>query len=190
MANNLLQAPLLAKANLSQLVIIDVQSKLALTMVPEAMQALIKNSTMLVTAAKLLEVPVLITEQYAKGLGHSVPELLAVLPKVQAVDKLNFSCMAEVKFSRQLTRDRSQMVLAGMEAHICVLQTALDMLGVGKQVLVAEDAIISRNPTHKENAVARMREAGCIISNTESIMIEWLSKAEGDAFKAISQLIR
>ena len=72
MANNLSQAPLMAKANLSQLVIIDVQSKLALTMVPEAMQALIKNSTMLVTAAKLLEVPVLITEQYAKGLGHGV----------------------------------------------------------------------------------------------------------------------
>jgi len=98
--------------------------------------------------------------------------------------------MGEVKFSRQLTRDRSQMVLVGMEAHICVLQTALDMLAVGKQVLVAEDAIISRNPTHKENAIARMREAGCIISNTESIMFEWLSKAEGDAFKAISQLIR
>ena len=190
MVNNLSQAPLMAKANLSQLVIIDVQSKLASTMVPEAMQSMIKNCTMLVSAAKLLEVPVLVTEQYAKGLGHSVAELLAVLPKVQAVDKLNFSCMGEVKFSRQLTRDRSQMVLVGMEAHICVLQTALDMLVAGKQVLVAEDAIISRNPIYKENAIARMREAGCMISNTESIMFEWLSKAEGDAFKAISQLIR
>ena len=96
MANNLSQPPLLAKANLSQLVIIDVQSKLASTMVPVAMQAMLKNCIMLVTAAKLLEVPVLMTEQYAKGLGHSVPELLAVLPKVQAVDKLNFSCMGEV----------------------------------------------------------------------------------------------
>jgi nicotinamidase-related amidase len=190
MASNLPQAPLLAKAKLSQLVIIDMQSKLATAMPPEVMQAVIKNCIMLATAANLLEVPVLMTEQYAKGLGHSVPELLAVLPKVQAVDKLNFSCMGEVKFSRKLTRDRSQMVLVGMEAHICLLQTALDMLAVGKQVLVAEDAIISRNPAHKENAIARMREAGCIISNTESIMFEWLSKAEGDAFKAISQLIR
>ena len=190
MANNLLHAPLLAKANLSQLVIIDMQSKLATAMPPEVMQAVIKNCIMLATAANLLEVPVLMTEQYAKGLGHSVPELLAVLPKVQAVDKLHFSCMGEVKFSRQLTRDRSQMVLAGMEAHICVLQTALDMLATGKQVLVAEDAIISRNLAHKENAIARMREAGCIISNTESIMFEWLGKAEGDVFKAISQLIR
>ena len=159
-------------------------------MVPDAMQVVIKNCIMLVTAANLLEVPVIITEQYAKGLGHSVPELLAVLPTALAVDKLNFSCMGEAKFSRRLTRDRSQMVLVGMEAHICVLQTALDMLAVGKQVFVAEDAIISRNPAHKENAIARMREAGCIISNTESIMFEWLSKAEGDTFKAISQLIR
>jgi nicotinamidase-related amidase len=190
MADNLSQTPLLAKSSLSQLVVIDVQSKLASTMAQEAMLAVIKNCTMLVTAAKLLEVPLLITEQYAKGLGHSVPEILAVLPKVQAVDKLNFSCMGEVKFSRQLTRDRSQMVLVGMEAHICILQTALDMLAVGKQVFVAEDAIISRNLLHKENAIARMREAGCIISNTESILFEWLSKAEGDSFKAISQLIR
>ena len=190
MGNNLPKAPLLAKSNLSQLVIIDVQSKLASAMAQDEMKTVIKNCMVLIKAANLLEVQVLITEQYAKGLGHSVPELLALLPKSKAVDKLNFSCMGEAKFSRQLTRDRSQMVLVGMEAHICVLQTALDMLAVGKQVLVAEDAVISRNPAHKENAIARMRHAGCIISNTESIMFEWLSKAEGEAFKAISQLIR
>jgi nicotinamidase-related amidase len=86
--------------------------------------------------------------------------------------------------------DRSQLVLAGMEAHICVIQTALDLLSAGKQVFVAEDAIISRDPANKANALARMREAGCIISNTESIVFEWLGKAEGDAFKAISKLIR
>ena len=190
MANNLSQPPLLAKANLSQLVIIDVQSKLASTMVPVAMQAMLKNCIMLVTAAKLLEVPVLMTEQYAKGLGHSVPELLSALPNIKAVDKLNFSCMGEAKFSRQLTRDRSQIVLVGMEAHICILQTALDMLEAGKQVFVVEDAIVSRNPAHKANAIARMRNAGCIITNTESMVFEWLGKAEGENFKAISQLIR
>ena len=190
MVNNLSQAPLMAKANLSQLVIIDVQSKLASTMVPEAMQSMIKNCTMLVSAAKLLEVPVLVTEQYAKGLGHSVPELLSALPNIKAVDKLNFSCMGEAKFSRQLTRDRSQIVLVGMEAHICILQTALDMLEAGKQVFVVEDAIVSRNPAHKANAIARMRNAGCIITNTESMVFEWLGKAEGENFKAISQLIR
>jgi nicotinamidase-related amidase len=91
---------------------------------------------------------------------------------------------------RQLSRDRSQIVLAGMEAHICILQTALDLMAAGKQVFVAEDAIISRSPSNKANAVARMRETGCIISNTESIVFEWLGRAEGDAFKKINQLIR
>jgi nicotinamidase-related amidase len=77
-----------------------------------------------------------------------------------------------------------------MEAHICVLQSALDMLESDKQVFVVEDAIISRNATNKANAIARMRAAGCIVGNTESIVFEWLGKAEGDAFKAISKLIR
>jgi nicotinamidase-related amidase len=84
-----------------------------------------------------------------------------------------------------------------MEAHICVLQTALDLAALSassenkfpKQVFVAEDAVISRNPANKANALARMREAGCVISNTESIVFEWLGTAEGDAFKAISKLI-
>jgi len=190
MSNNSPQNPLKAKVHLSQLVIVDMQTKLAAVMVPEAMQGIIKNNTILVAAANLLDVPVLLTEQYAKGLGHSAPELLAALPNIKVIDKLNFSCMGEAKFSRQLTRDRSQIVLVGMEAHICILQTALDMLEAGKQVFVVEDAIVSRNPAHKANAIARMRNAGCIITNTESMVFEWLGKAEGENFKAISQLIR
>jgi nicotinamidase-related amidase len=115
---------------------------------------------------------------------------MAHLTEVLPVEKTAFSCLAEAKVKRQLSRDRSQIVLAGMEAHICILQTALDLMAVGKQVCVAEDAIISRSPSNKANAVARMRAAGCIISNTESIVFEWLGRAEGDAFKKISQLIR
>ena len=90
---------------------------------------------------------------------------------------------------RQLTSDRPQIILAGMEAHICVLQTALSLVQT-KQVFIVEDAIISRNPANKANAIARLREAGCIITNTESVVFEWLGKAEGDTFKAISKLIR
>jgi nicotinamidase-related amidase len=78
----------------------------------------------------------------------------------------------------------------GMESHICVLQTALDLLEVGKQVLVVEDAVISRNPSNKENALNRLRQAGVLVVNTESVVFEWLGLAEGDAFKAISKLIR
>jgi nicotinamidase-related amidase len=185
-----LNAPLLINAGLSLLVIIDTQTKLVTAMSQEALQACIKNTGILAQAASMLAVPTIITEQYPKGLGNTVPELLVLLPNVKPIGKLSFSCLAEPKFCRQLTRDHSQIVLSGMEAHICVLQTALDLVSAGKQVFVVEDAIISRNPANKANALARMREAGCIISNTESIVFEWLGKAEGDAFKAISKLIR
>ncbi len=178
-----------SRAGLSQLIFIDLQTRLLSAMPQEAMQAVIRNCGILAQAAEMLEVPVIVSEQYPKGLGNTAPELLAFLPNIKPVEKLTFSCMAEPKFSRQLTRDHSQVVIAGMEAHICVLQTALDLQN-SKQVFVAEDAIISRNPANKANALARMREAGCIISNTESIVFEWLGKADSDAFKAISLLIR
>lgn len=179
----------MSRTGLSQLVIIDMQTRLLSAMPQEAMQAVIKHCAILAQAATMLEVPILLTEQYPQGLGNTAPELLAFLPNIKPVEKLSFSCMSEPKFSRQLTRDHSQVIIAGMEAHICVLQTALDLQN-SKQVFVAEDAIISRNPANKANAIARMREAGCIISNTESIVFEWLGKADGDAFKAISKLIR
>ena len=77
-----------------------------------------------------------------------------------------------------------------MEAHICIVQTALDLVAAGKQVFVVEDAVISRNPANKANALARMRDAGCVITNTESVVFEWLGAAEGEVFKAVSKLIR
>lgn len=181
---------LMAHAGLSQLIVVDMQTRLRTVMPQDAMQATIKNCELLATAAKMLEVPVVVSEQYPKGLGNTVPELLALLPDIKPVEKTTFSCSAEPKFSRQLTVDRPQIILAGMEAHICVLQTALDLQANAKQVFVAEDAIISRNPANKANALARMRDAGCIITNAESIVFEWLGKAEGDVFKAISKLIK
>ena len=189
MLTNAISYPL-NKADLSQLAFIDIQTRLIEVMPHESVQAMIKNCGILATACAMLDIPAILTEQYPKGLGHTHPELLALLPNTQAVEKINFSCMAEPKFMRQLTGDRPQIVLAGMEAHICVLQTALDLTATGKQVFVAEDAVVSRNPVNKANALARMRDAGCVITNTESIIFEWLGKAEGDAFKVLSKLIR
>jgi nicotinamidase-related amidase len=190
MSNNSIHQHLTVKAGLSQLLLVDMQARLMPAMHADAMQAVLKNCTILATASALFEIPVVLTEQYAKGLGHTAPELLAVLPQIKAVDKMSFSAMAEVKCSRQFTRDHTQVIVAGMEAHICVLQTALDLVKAGKQVFVVADAIISRNPEHKANALARMRDAGCIVSNTESILFEWMGKAEGDVFKTLSKLIR
>lgn len=184
------QANLICNADLSQLAFIDIQTRLQAVMQQDDMAHVMKNATILATAAKLLEIPQIITEQYPRGLGHTTPDLADLLTHVKPVEKTSFSCTQEPKFNRLLTADRPQVILTGMEAHICVLQTALGLVFSQKQVFVAVDAIISRNPANKANAVARMRDAGCIISNTESIVFEWLGKAEGDAFKTISKLIK
>ena len=181
---------LIAHADSSQLIVVDMQSRLATVMVAHEMQSVIKNACVLAQAAKMLNLPTVLTEQYPKGLGNTIPELLAAMPAIKPIEKLTFSCMADATFTHQLTRNRSQIILVGMEAHICILQTALSMVASGKQVFVVEDAIMSRNAANKANAIARMRDAGCIISNTESVVFEWLGIAQGDAFKAISKLIR
>lgn len=179
-----------ASQTLSQLVLVDMQVRLASVMPADAMAEVVKNCGILVQAANMLNVPLLLTEQYPKGLGHTIPALSVLLTHVQPVEKTTFSCLAAPIFKRQLTRDHSQIILTGMEAHICILQTALDLIAAGKQVFVVEDAVISRNPANKANALARLRDVGCIVTNTESLVLEWLGVAEGDAFKALAKLIR
>jgi nicotinamidase-related amidase len=178
-----------ADRNQCQLVIVDMQTKLSSVM-NEHIAEVVKNCAILLQSAALLEIPSIITEQYPKGLGPTVPELSPYILGKKIVEKTAFSCCGEPTFSAQLLGDRTQVVLAGMEAHICVLQTALDLLAQGKTVFVLEDAVISRKPENKRNALNRMREAGVIISNTESWVFECLKVAQGDTFKKISQLIR
>ena len=184
-----MKSALIADKEQSQLVIVDVQAKLAGVM-PADVSSVIKNCAILLQAADLLDIPFLYTEQYPKGLGSTVSELSAYLSNKKAVEKTDFSCCAEPAFKRQLSADRGDIILAGMEAHICVVQTALDLQAQGKAVFVVEDAIISRKPENKSNAVNRLRQAGIIVTNTESVVFEWLGAAQGDAFKKISQLVR
>lgn len=181
---------MLASQQLCQIVIIDMQVKLASVMPAEALQGVVRNCSVLVQAAHLLAVPTILTEQYPQGLGETLSEIKQHLPNCRPVTKTAFSACGEPRFSQQLHRDNPQIILAGMEAHICVLQTALALLQTDKQVFVAEDAVISRNPANKANALARLRDAGCVISNTESVVFEWLGNANHEAFKAISKLIR
>jgi nicotinamidase-related amidase len=179
----------IADRNQSHLVIVDMQTKLSSVMT-DHIADVVKNCTILLQSATLLEIPTIFTEQYPKGLGPTVPELALYMDGKKPVEKIAFSCCGEPAFNRQLLGDHQQVILAGMEAHICLLQTALDLLAQGKTVFVLEDAVISRNPENKRNALNRMRDAGVIISNTESLVFEWLGLAEGEAFKKISQLIR
>ena len=183
-------ANLIATTTSSQLVIVDMQIKLSAVMPADTMQVTAKNCGVLAQAANLLEVPILVTEQYPQGLGETLSELSQYLTKARIIAKTAFSAYGEPKFSQQLHRDKTQILLCGMEAHICVLQTALDLLQQGKQVFVLEDAVISRNLSNKTNALSRLQAVGCVITNTESVLFEWLGSANHEAFKALSKLIR
>ena len=179
-----------AKLALSQLVIVDMQVKLAPAMPADAMHNVTKNCGILAQASQILAVPVILTEHYAQGFGETLPEIKSYLPNSRAIAKTAFSACGEPKFNQQLQRENSQIILAGMEAHICVLQTALDLIQAGKTVFVVEDAILSRTPVNKANAVARLRDAGCNVTNTESVVFEWLDNAKHASAKAIFNLIK
>lgn len=183
-------ASLTVNAATSQLVIVDMQVKLATAMSAESLQNAVKNCGILAQAANLLALPTILTEQYPQGLGETLPEIKSHLPHCKPITKTAFSACGEPKFNQQLQRENSQIILAGMEAHICVLQTALALLQTGKTVFVVEDAIISRTAANKANALARLQQAGCVITNTESVVFEWLGDANHAAFKTISKLIK
>ena len=182
----------LAQRSKSCLIIVDMQERLAAAMAAEAMQAVTHNCKLLIQAAELLEIPAIFTEQYPKGLGRTLPELAELLPGKPRIEKTAFACCDEPAFCRHLTKDKPHIIIAGMEAHICILQTALRLKqqDPARQIFIAEDAVISRNSSARMNAMERLRHAGVIVSNSESIVFEWLGKAEGDVFKQISRLLR
>jgi len=184
--------PTLARAADSVLVLVDVQQRLAAAMPPAARAAVIRNCRALLAAAARLSLPVLATEQYPKGLGPTEPDLLEALPPgAIRIEKTCFSCAGVSPFAQALDAlARPQVILAGMEAHVCVLQSALELRAAGRDVFVVEDACSSRNPAHHANAMARMRAAGVIVTNAESVLFEWLRDAAHEHFKAVSALIR
>lgn len=183
---------LLSAADSSQLVIIDEQARLASAM-PEADRTrVLRNTGILLRGAAILGVTVLCTEQYPKGLGPTEEPVRGLIPAgMPTVEKTCFSCHRSGEFRATLEAvDRPQVILTGMETHVCVLQTALELHGAGYQVFVVEDAVCSRNPANHGNALARLRQAGVIVTNTESVLFEWLRDARHGHFKAVSALIK
>lgn len=183
---------MLARAGDSVLVVIDIQERLAAAMVPAARAGVIRNTQILLQAAACLGVPALVTEQYPKGLGPTVAELVDALPPgTPRLEKTCFSCAAAESFPAALEAGgRPQVILVGMEAHVCVLQSALELLAVRREVFVVEDACCSRNQANHANAMDRLRAAGVVVTNTESLLFEWLRDARNEHFKAISALLR
>ena len=176
----------------SQLLIIDMQQKLGAVMPEKVLARVVRNAGLLLSAAGLLNVPTVFSEQYPKGLGPTDPRLRSLLPKnAIRLEKTCFSCVDADGF-RQVGSNpsRPQVVIAGMECHICVLQTALDMLVNGMQPFVVEDAVCSRRLENYENALSRLRQAGVIVATAESIVFEWVRDASHEQFRTISALVR
>ncbi len=183
---------MLARANDSVLVIVDLQQRLAAAMPPAVLAAVIRNVRLLLQAAARLGIPALVTEQYSQGLGPTIPPVAGMLPSaVPRFEKTCFSCAATAPFAAALEKTgRAQVILTGMEAHVCVLQSALELRPLHQAVFVVEDACCSRNQAHHANAMHRLRAAGVSVTNTESIVFEWLRDARHEHFKELSALLR
>lgn len=182
----------LCDANNSLLVLVDIQARLIAAMPEEASRVMLRNSTKVLEAATLLSIPVLVSEQYPQGLGRTVASITEGLPSAaQSFEKSAFSCYGSAEFMQAVnTHRRRQVIVVGLETHICVLQTALELHAAGLQAFVVEDACCSRNSLNQQNALLRLRHAGVIVSNTESVLFEWMRHAGHEHFKKISALIR
>ena len=183
--------PYLSNINDSVLVVIDVQEKLISAMPKGVKERVIERVNVILTAAKTLSAPVIVTEQYPKGLGPTIKELSTQLSDNTLIfEKTTFSATKLNAFMTGLeSTGRKQVILVGMETHICVLQTALELQKQGFQVFVVEDAVSSRSKANQYNALQRLRSAGVIITNVESVVFEWLEDASQPDFKTLAQLI-
>ena len=171
------------------LLVIDFQERLLPAM--HAKESCLENALRLIKGGSILSLPVFATEQYRKGLGRTVPQIAALLPGVTPVEKMSFSCCgAEGLISSLKERNIYDVVLCGIETHVCVCQTALDLLDNGFRVFVVADAVASRTPENHRLALERMRDAGVIVVSTEMILFELLGRAGTDEFKQILPLLK
>ncbi|MGE4295421.1 MAG: isochorismatase family protein [Campylobacterales bacterium] len=167
-------------------VIIDFQEKLFPHMADH--ETLAASAAKLAAGLKLFEVPTLITQQYTKGLGATLPTLGF---EGTVYEKMDFSVFRQETFSEGLRKlHKKHLIIAGIEAHICVMQTCLDLIEAGYKLFVCEDAIGSRDPKNRQNAVERLRAAGACITNVESVLFELCGTAQHEQFKALSKLVK
>src|SRR5260221_4087577 len=168
------------------LIVVDMQEKL-LPPIWEK-ERLVRNVQLLIRLAGILKIPALVSTQYAKGLGNTVPDIASMLPDTAPVDKLMFSCFGSDVFCSLLKRlpgQRTTILLCGMETHICVMQTALGALRDGYLVHVAADAVSSRPELNWRIGLDRMRAAGAIVSSTEMIIYELLRSSHAPTFRGM-----
>lgn len=173
----------------SLLLIIDVQEKLVNALDKDIV---VKRVTTLANAAKILEIPIVATQQYSKGLGLTVEQVKQAFIKTTAIiEKISFSALQEPGFLEVLkTYGKSQIIICGIETHVCVHQTVADLLEEGFEVYVAKDACASRRKYEFKQGIERMQENGAKISCVEIILFEWLKTAKNPCFKEVQALIK
>ena len=175
--------------NNALLVIVDIQDKLAVVM--KHKEKIVNNCLHLIEAAKLLNIPIVVTEQYPKGLGHTIKEIKEALPSYEPLEKVTFDCCKGGSFLKQITSlKRKQIILSGMETHVCVLQTCLSLLKKKYSVHLVSDAVCSRKKGDHLTGRELMRDAGAVITCTETVLFQLLEKAGTLDFKAISKRIK
>lgn len=173
------------------LVVIDVQEKLCVAMDEKVLKKLVKNVGILLESAAELNIPVLLTEQYVKGLGPTLPELKEKVTSAGCCEKMTFSCCGSAEFVAALkSSGRMQVIITGMETHVCVLQTVIELRDSGFDVHLVKDAVMSRSKQNWQTAVDAMTLAGAVPTCTESALFQLLKIAGTDEFKKLSKLVR
>jgi nicotinamidase-related amidase len=173
------------------LLVVDVQERLFSVVEPGRRDAMVKNIKILAAAARRLGLPLLVSEQYPKGLGHTLPELRESLGGVEPIEKVAFSCCGVEGFPDRLRVSGTRAVIvAGIEAHVCVLLTALDLVEAGYQVYVPADAVCSRTRENYEIALAQLKDAGATVTSTETLLFQLLRRSDTEDFRALQPLIK
>lgn len=171
------------------LIFIDVQGNLAQAMYEK--EALFENLGRLIKGMKALGVPIIVTEQNPAGLGPTLPQIAQLLTGIQPIPKFAFSCCGEKRFMQELeTLKRKQALIAGIETHVCVYQTALDLLARGYEVQIVADAVSSRFVRNREVALDRIKSEGAKLTSVEMAIFELLKTAEGARFKEILKIVK
>jgi len=171
------------RADHTLLLVVDLQMRLLPAIANR--QQVLRNSLLLLRLADLIQLPVLLTTQYEKGLGATVPEVLAAAPRVAPLDKVSFGCFGDETILARLAAQpgRDQLLVAGIESHICVAQTVLGALDRGYEVHVASDAVGSRTEANRQVGLSRMDHAGALLSSAEMAIYELLGRSDGEAFR-------
>jgi len=179
---------LLDKDN-SVLVIVDIQVRLADVM--DKKQKVVGNCLHLIEISKLLDIPIILNEQYPKGLGPTVKEIKEALPSIEPIEKITFDCCKGPDFlEKTAALKKDTIILAGMETHVCVIQSCLSLLKNGYNVHLVKDAVCSRTKDNFITGIEMMRDAGAVITCTETVLFQLLEKAGTEEFKVISKRIK